>query len=102
MKINMFKNKKITKEQALDIAEKELKNSFYKEEKEKGTIYSYLRFDLEVKEKLTKYYIYVVGGRFGITEEINGITEHSDGIFSDKLNISCTINKRTGEYKYMK
>ena len=104
----------MSKEEAIKIANVELKNSYYNSMLNQGWIYGLLNFELKCKETLYKgeevYYIFVVGGVFGAHRDSNHKSTKSglfsnlkniDGTFDESSNISCVIYKKDGKYKYL-
>jgi len=109
-----MKNKELSKEEAIRIANIELKNSYYSSMLNRGWIYSLLNFELECKETIYNdeevYYIRVIGGTFSGQSIDNHKTKNSgllsrlkniDGIFCEDSNIKCVIYKKTGKYEYL-
>lgn len=104
----------ISKEIALDIANKELKNSYYKSKLKQGWIYGLLSFELECIETIYNseevYYISVIGGTFGAHRDHNHEGENNtlfsklkniDGVFDKDSEIKCVIYKKDGKYEYL-
>lgn len=108
--------KTITKEQALRIASKELRNSYYREQLKKDWIYGLINFGLECEDVTDNgreaYLIYVVGGTYSAQRPKDCVYKNSNSIFakmkeifgefSKESNIKCIVYKDNGEYKYLR
>ena len=102
------------KVEALKIASRELKNSYYRQELKNGWIYGLLTFELECEEIQYEgeevYHIYVVGGLYGATKDPNFKSKETgffskikyiDGEFDRESGIECIVYKKDGKYKYL-
>lgn len=109
-----MKIKELSKEEAIRIANVELKNSYYKSQLKLGWIYGLLAFELECIETIYNgeevYYIRVTGGIFGAQRDKNYKPKNNsliskfkniDGIFDENSNIKCIIYKKDGRYEYL-
>lgn len=108
----------LSKEDALKIASKALRNSYYRESYEEGEIYTSLDFNLEAElihyNGKEAYHVYVNGGSFCFetTDEyrkkfkpgsIFSKLKHNYGEYTQGKNngIECIIYKDTGIYEYL-
>ena len=84
-----MENKTITKEQALRIASKELKNSYYRENLKDNWIYGLLSFELECEDIIYNgreaYLISVVGGTFSAQRPKDYVYKNSNSIFAKMI-----------------
>lgn len=106
--------KELSKEEAITIANNELKKSYYNSQLKIGWVYSWLDFELDCNETMYNgeevYYIRVIGGNFGAKRDDNYKQENLglfselkniDGTFDENNNIKCVIFKKDGKYEYL-
>lgn len=104
----------ISMQEALDIANKKLKDSYYNSQLKHGWEYGLLSFELSYNECIYNgreaYHICVIGGIYAAKRlpnykvEGNGLLDrlkNIDGTFDKDSNIECIIYKDNGEYQYL-
>ena len=107
--------KNITRQEALNIANKNMKESYFEEELKNDWLYILIGFNLECEDITDKgreaYLISVVGGTYsaqrpdGYVKKGNSIFDKMKeifGEFSRSSNIKCIVYKDNGEYKYLR
>ena len=105
----------LSKDDALKIANKELKNSYYRENLKDNWIYGLLSFELECEDTIYNgreaYLISVVGGTFSAQRPKDYVSRGNSifdkmreiyGEFDKESNIKCIVYKDNGEYKYLR
>ena len=104
----------ISMQEALDIANKKLKDSYYNSQLKHGWEYGLLNFELSCNECVYNgqeaYHISVIDGIYGAKRlpnykiEGNSLLDrlkNIDGTFDKDSNIECIIYKDNGKYQYL-